>query len=113
MKSIIVPISNAAQTLLDVDQADSSDLCEETLTQDEFLALWNSGLLNEINDQCNTWIDEYEDASICAPENLNKLLTLLEAEMLKQKLPQNSGIDKLLSMAKRAKEHKTGIYFYF
>ena len=113
MKTIVVPLSSVGQKLLDLDQATSSDLCEVTLTQDEFIALWNSGVFNEINSLCDAWIDEYEDASICGTEKLTNLIRLLKDRDQREGISVSSGVAKLLKMAICANSYKTGVYFYF
>src|SRR5688572_10218595 len=61
---IVVPRSTEATVRLDEDAATPEDLVEWELTEQEFRALWRTGVFAKLNEGASAEIDDYEDACL-------------------------------------------------
>ena len=54
----------------------TENLVEATLDENEFEALWRSGVFKSINDRCDLMIDDYESEDI-STENIRRCLDVI------------------------------------
>lgn len=109
MKCISVPVSQDAVQRLDFDESIDGDLFEVTLTDEQFNALFRTGVLSELNKLIEINIDEFEDEKIVGKRDLKiarRLLGQLSAS-------DSVKVGVLLSQIDKAIEYDTGVYFYF
>lgn len=110
---IIVPKDKVAQEALDFDKATKEQLIELPIGEEEFLCMYNSGIIELINMKGNANIDDFEDDSVTGKVNLNMVINTLS---LKESLGNNFQIrliQKLANLFREALERDTGVYFYF
>ncbi|WP_263219910.1 hypothetical protein [Pseudomonas atacamensis] len=110
MKTISVPLSRDAMHRLDLDECIPGDLEELLVSEEEFLALSKTGVLEEINSTLSKLIDEYEDESIQGQTELESALKIF------QKLYTTTNSDtlrKIIHLNEMAIKYDTGMFFYF
>lgn len=110
---ITVPKDKVVENALDFDEATPEQLIELQIKEEEFLFLYKNGIIEMINQEGNTNIDDFEDDSVTGKENLGKVIKALN---LKDKLsnnPQYHLIQTLSNLFIEAQDRNTGVYFYF
>lgn len=105
MKFIVVPKSKQSEIDLDYDRVKESELMTWNLSDIEYEELDRLDTFKQINDLCDTSIDEYEDEHIYA-DKLNLVLR-------KYSESENPLILKLMKYIHEAIERNTSIHFYF
>jgi hypothetical protein len=108
-KLIIVPKNKNAQTALDFDKADKEQLIELTIDEIDFLFLFENGIIDLINFNGNSNIDDYEDDVVSGKENLYNVIIAIESTSTYE----NIIVKKILYLFKEAYNRDTSVYFYF
>jgi hypothetical protein len=108
-KLIIVPKDKNAQTALDFDKADKEQLIELTIDEIDFLFLFENGIIDLINFNGNSNIDDYEDDVVSGKENLYNVIIAIESTSTYE----NIIVKKILYLFKEAYNRDTSVYFYF
>ena len=105
MKTISVPKTEEAQTLLDYDECPNELLLEIQLSQEEFDILWHAKFFAVINSTCDALIDDYESEEITDLRNIE--LAIIKIRGISW--PENSVylVEKVLDLFVKAKELKT------
>jgi len=111
MKTIVVPTTIEAMEKLDFDACTPDDLVELRLSENEYNELWQSGVLDTLNQQLGLLIDDYEDESIIEEDKLLEAKNIVKNSVLKTKNVQV--ISKLLNQIELALRNNTGVFFYF
>lgn len=110
MKIISVPLSSEAMKRLDLDECLPGDLEELQLSEEHYIQLSQSGLIETINSSLGKMIDEYEDESIQGTAELSTLLNILYKASEHIELDP---LEKIIQLNKLALQHNTGLFFYF
>lgn len=105
-KRIIVPKTQKDQDALNFDQ--EGDFIETELSQEQFLELWNSGVFDEVNALIGTLIDDYEDESVTDLSKIEMVINFFET-----KKSSNPNTESILELFKKARDLRTGVFFYF
>ncbi|HTD40296.1 MAG TPA: hypothetical protein VK671_06720 [Mucilaginibacter sp.] len=113
MKSICVPVDEAALSRLDYDQNIPGDLIEISLNNEDFKKLWEKGFFHNINIQTNSTIDDFEDEHILDVGQLNKVTNsgLFESKGYDEEIFKV--VCEIKGLFDEALKRKTGIHFYF
>lgn len=112
-RTIIIPKTQSATVDLDYDRADSSQLIEYDLSEEEFLLLIKVGLLNGMNKVAEINLDDFEDESVLTRKKINLLIDFLEGYSNSSDFQVVQIIKNLIPLFEEALERKTGVYFYF
>lgn len=107
---ITVPKDLAASRRLDYDQASEDDLLEEQISYQEFQTLNTSGWIDEVNDCCDTLIDEYEDEKIASGPQLAQLALITKRFNMTHKGEVFAKIQRSVDHAQRC---GTEVHFFF
>ena len=110
MKCILVPTSSEALIRLDLDECIDGDLIEEIFNEDDYDALWKTGVFNHINNHLSINIDDYENEELLGANNLLQAKSIVEGELF------SSGehiLIRLLSQINKGIAYNTGVFFYF
>lgn len=108
---ITVPKDKIAEKALDFDEATKEQLIELSITEEEFLFLYYNGIIELINQEGETNIDDFEDDSVTGKENLSKVIKALNLRVdlnVYDELIQN-----ISNLFNEAIDRDTGVYFYF
>lgn len=111
MKLITVPKTPEAMERLDFDQCSPEELFEVELNQEQFDQLWNTGVLDRLNEKLGLMIDDYEDESITTRTKLRNAQAIVALQ-----LAQEGGtevVQTLNKLIEKAIECRTGVFFYF
>lgn len=111
MKLISVPKTPDAMQRLDFDECKSEELLEVDLGQDEFDALWDSGIFAELNEKIGLLIDDYEEESITQLSQLRHAQAIVALALTQDDQP--SSMSALKQQIDKAIEFKTGVFFFF
>jgi hypothetical protein len=111
MKCISVPMTAEAMRKIDFDECNKDDVIEVILNDDEYDALWKSGVIKAINEHFDLIIDDYEDEKLIGVDNLVLLKRTVEEFWLGDQ--KNTALNKLMSQINNAITFNTGIFFYF
>lgn len=106
-----VPLDRQAQEALDRDEASQDQLIERKITNEEFKYLFESGLLEKINSECDCNIGDYESEEITGLASLRKLRDILSTEDSKGAF--ESLFEDLLKLSNEAIDRETGVYIFF
>ncbi len=108
---ITVPKDKASEKALDFDEATKDQLIELPIKEEDFLFMYQNGIIELINQEGGANIDDFEDDSIAGKENLNRVIQALN---LKQGLVNSKRqlIQDILNLFEEALARGTGIYFY-
>jgi hypothetical protein len=107
-KIIIVPKDKTALKELDFDEAKPDQLIEYILTEKEFSTLYNTGVIDSINEIGNSNIEEFEDDVINDEKRLSDVLDFL------MKSNESSEIlNPIIHIFQEAIKRKTAVFFYF
>ncbi|MGI0118330.1 hypothetical protein [Zooshikella sp. RANM57] len=109
MKIISVPLTQEAMHRLDLDQSLEGDLKELTLSDSEFSVLWSSGVLDDLNEELDLLIDDFEDESITG-EKLEQALIITQHNKHYINTPIVNALAKQLELAI---SKSTGVFFFF
>ena len=107
---IAVPRSLDAARRLDYGQENESDLVEECVSDEEFHVLRTTGWLDEVNNSCDTLIDDYEDEKILSGQQLTQLLLITRRFSVRHKHEVFAKIQRSVKLAQR---FGTEVCFYF
>ena len=110
---ITVPKDKIAEEALDYDKADKEQLIELTIREEDFLFLYQSGIIELINREGDTNVDDFEDDSVRGKENLNKVINALSLKGNLGNNTQHQLIQNLSRLFAEASDRNTGVYFYF
>ncbi|WP_333818622.1 hypothetical protein [Ohtaekwangia sp.] len=108
---ITVPKDKRAEEALDFNEATKSQLIELPIGEDEFQFMYQNGIIELINREGNSNIDDFEDDSVTEEDKLKRViraLSLIENFENNGRLVQN-----ISNLFKEALERGTGVYFYF
>ena len=108
---ITVPKDKIAEKALDFEEATKEQLIELSITEEEFLFLYQNGIIELINQEGETNIDDFEDDSVTGKENLSKVIKALNLRVdlnVYDELIQN-----VSNLFNEAIDRDTGVYFYF
>lgn len=107
---ITVPKDKIAEMSLSFDKATKEQLIELSITEEEFLFLYQKGIFELINLTIGTNIDDFEDDAVTGKDNLSKIIRVLN---LRGNLNNNESIKSLSKLFYEAVDRDTGVYFYF
>lgn len=110
---VIVPKDKAAEKALEFDKATKEELIELKIEEDEFLFMYQNGIIELINTEGNVNIDDFEDDYVKGKENIGKVIKALSLKVDLKVEPYSRLNQSLLSQFKEALERETGVYFYF
>jgi len=108
---IIVPKDKIAEKALDLDEATKEQLIELSITEEEFLFMYQNGVIELINLEGKTNVDDFEDDSVTGKENLSRVIRALNSRVdlnTYNELSQN-----VSNLFNEAIDRNTGVYFYF
>ncbi|MBU2713960.1 hypothetical protein [Zooshikella harenae] len=109
MKVISVPLTQEAMYRVDLDQSLEGDLKELTLSDSEFSVLWSSGVLDDLNEELDLLIGDFEDESITG-ERLEQALAITQQN---KHYLHTSVVNALASQLELAISKSTGVFFFF
>lgn len=104
-KTIIVPKNEKAEIALNYDTANSDEIIEINLTNEEFKRLWDKNIFHLINRISNCNIDEFEDEHIVDLDFIYNSWNELRKN--------NDSSEEINKMFELALLYKTSIHFYF
>jgi len=108
---IIVPKDKTAEKALDFDEATKEQLIELLITEEEFLFMYQNGIIELINKEGKTNIDDFEDDSVTGKENLSEVIKALNSRVDLD--ANNELIQNVSTLFNEAIDRGTGVYFYF
>lgn len=111
MKCIAVPVNPEAMNRLDYDQCQEGDLVEVIFEEHDYKELWDSGVIEIINNQLGKNIDDYEDENITCLDELRQCRVIICERI--NVVPSSVVLEKLYSQVNLAIDCRTGIFFYF
>lgn len=109
MKVISVPLTQEAMYRVDLDQSLEGDLKELTLCDSEFSVLWSSGVLDDLNEELDLLIGDFEDESITG-ERLEQALAITQQNKHYLNTPV---VNALANQLELAVSKSTGVFFFF
>lgn len=113
-RTITVPKDKTAEKALDFDEAKKEQLIEISIEEEEFLFMYQNGIIELINTDGDANIDDFEDDFVRGKENLSKVIKALKLkENVKNNTQHQLIIQKVLSLFQEAFDRGTGVYFYF
>ncbi|MDF7670425.1 hypothetical protein PT276_04280 [Orbaceae bacterium ESL0721] len=95
---------------LDFDNCIDGDLIELKLNEDNYNELLKSNILNQLNNELEINIDDYEDEKIINIDQLIIAKNIIEKSIASNK---KEILIKLLAQVDNAIKYKTGLFFYF
>ncbi|KEA53971.1 hypothetical protein DT73_04035 [Mangrovibacter sp. MFB070] len=110
MKSILVPTSQESMSRLDFDNCIDGDLIDINISDDDFSAMMNLGLIELLNKSLDLYIDEFEDEEIVGSDELNHAKIIIENHFT---IGKEKMVDIVLTQINKAIKYNTGIFFYF
>jgi hypothetical protein len=110
---ITVPKDKKAEEALDFDIATEEQLIELALSEEEFYFLDRSGVIDLINSEGNTIVDDFEADSVTGTENLSKVIEALSSKEFAGNSSQLQVVQSVLTLFKEAFHRNTGVYFFF
>ncbi|GKX55262.1 hypothetical protein SOASR030_13740 [Leminorella grimontii] len=111
MKYLSVPVSLDAMNRLEYDKCVGGDLVEVLLDDSDYIELWESDVLNLLNDKLDKNIDNYEDERLVGSNTLHQARRIVNERILAN--PSKQVLDKLISQIDLAIRFNTGVFFYF
>ncbi|KES12223.1 hypothetical protein SASC598O11_003180, partial [Snodgrassella alvi SCGC AB-598-O11] len=78
MKNISVPVNKSAMERLDLDNCVDGDLIELILDEDNYKNLLESNVINQLNNELDINIDDYEDEKIIDLDKLIKAKSIIQ-----------------------------------
>lgn len=111
MKCIAVPVTPDAMKRLDYDQCQKGDLVEVIVEEHDYNALWDSGIIERLNNKLDKNIDDYEDENITDLDELRQCRVIISERM--NEVPSSRILEKLYSQVNLAIHYKTGVFFFF
>lgn len=111
MKCIAVPVNPEAMNRLDYDQCQEGDLVEVIFEEHDYNELWDSGIIEILNNQLGKNIDDYEDENITDLDELRQCKVIIGERI--NIVPSSIILEKLNSQVNLAIDYKTGVFFYF
>lgn len=109
---ITVPLTSAAERRLDRNEASPDELKECLLEDQEFWILWNSGIFERINQECNTLIDSFEDDKLATSGQQKKAEQIVLEWLSSADEALGQLLEEFLKLLRAAQSLNTGIYFY-
>lgn len=107
---ISVPKDKKAEEDLGYNQALESQLIELKLSDEEFLFLYHNDIIELINTEGRSNIDDYEDDCVRGNNNLERVISALKDI---EKKECSNLINRILNLFIEALNRNTGVYFYF
>ncbi|UXY10993.1 hypothetical protein N7922_00220 [Kosakonia sp. ML.JS2a] len=111
MKCIAVPVNLEAMNRLDYDQCQEEDLVEVIFEEHDYNELWDSGIIEILNNQLGKNIDDYEDENITDLDELRQCRVIIGERI--NIVPSSIILEKLYSQVNLAIDYKIGVFFYF
>lgn len=111
MKYLSVPVDIPAMERLVYDKCSDDDLVEVVLNEHDYKKLWDTGVLDIINEKLNKNIDDYEDEVISGLDELN-----LAQAIINKSIDSSSSADILIVFSSQidlAIKFNTGLFIYF
>ena len=113
-KCITVPKTKEAEQRLDLDKATSDELLEYYFeTDQDFYNLYQSKFFDEINQLCDSMIDDFESDELLDLDSKKKCLTYLEFKQKSVDTINYKIIDEIIKLVKESINRDTGLYFFF
>ena len=113
-KCITVPKTKEAEEKLNFNTALPGELLEYIFnTNKEFYNLFETSIYDEINQQCNSMIDDFESDELKSKESLKKCLNILNENIKNSSLENVEVIKKIIILTEEAIKRDTGLYFFF
>ncbi len=110
MKYISVPVNKSAMESLDLDNCVDGDLIELILDEDNYTNLLESNVINQLNNELDINIDDYEDEKIIDLDKLIKAKSIIQNSIVSN---NSEALIQLLTQVDNAIKYKTGLFFYF
>ena len=110
MKNISVPVNKSAMERLDLDNCVDGDLIELILDEDNYTNLLESNVINQLNNELDINIDDYEDEKIIDLDKLIKAKSIIQNSIVSN---NSEALIQLLTQVDNAIKYKTGLFFYF
>ena len=109
MRYIRVPKDTAAEIAYDHGEQTAEQVVELKISENDFLRLWELGIFNDINNACDSLIDDYED------EVLKGIQLPKTVEVLDRYLSDSDDriIQRIKEMVLQAIEYGTCVGFDF
>jgi hypothetical protein len=113
--NVIVPLDDESADLLYRGQELAGRYIALPIGRSDLqLLLSRSGLIEQINNQLGTLIDEYEEGDVSGGEKLEVLQqVVLDYRMTASDPVVNFYCDSVLLLVGKAIEYKTGVHFFF
>ena len=111
--TITIPKDAEANNRFAYGEVVKDDLIQWFLTEEEFRALWDSGIFSLINQASNVGLEEYEEEAIEGPQKIHKAIATLEAKDLVGHPKLQKLTNKLISLLQEALKREVAIYFWF
>lgn len=113
--NVIVPLEDESTDLLYRDEEQEGHYIVLPIVRSDLQLLLNrSGLIEQINNQLGTLIDEHEEADVSEAENLVVLQRVVSDFQITTSNPVvNFYCDRLLILVTKAIEYNTGVHFFF
>jgi hypothetical protein len=108
---IIVPKDKIAEESLDFDTALQSQLIELFLKEEDFSYIIEAGIIELINTQGLSNIDDFEDDFVRGQENLDNVINALL--LIFESIDNKTLLQSIINIFIEAKIRDTGVYFYF
>ena len=110
---ITVPKDKIAEKALDFDEATTEQLIELSIKEEDFLFMYQSGIIELINQEGGANIDDFEDDAVTGKENISKVIKALELKSNLRDHARHQLIQNVSSLFNEAFNRDTGVYFYF
>ena len=110
MKYISVPVNKSAMERLDLDNCVDGDLIELILDEDNYKNLLESNVINQLNNELDINIDDYEDEKIIDLDKLIKAKSIIQNSIVSN---NSEALIQLLTQVDNAIKYKTGLFFIF
>lgn len=108
----MVAKDQAAMAAIDYDTELPDQVIRVELTNLELDYFFTSGLVHELNQVCNSMIDDFEDDRIIGNKKLNGALLVLESYQYRN-TRYSTFIGSLINLFQEALARNTAVYFYF
>ena len=112
-KIVTVPLTTLAMDSLCYGQDPETDFVDHELSEAEFESLLTAGVIDDINQQLDVWIDEYEDEQVLGCDKIKLFEQVLAKYNGKKDTPLFRALNIFAHCAEVAKKAETGIFLYF
>lgn len=109
---IVTPLDKKSLDELNFGE-EASNCSRLDLSDDEFLCLYKSGILDEINIKLNVFVDDYEQVAIFEKDKLDGLLLIVNDYCSWHQFSLKRILSKLSLEIDKAIRNETGIFFMF